>query len=244
MTCQAPLGVCRLCYGMDLATGALVEEGMAVGIIAAQSIGEPGTQLTMRTFHIGGVVKHEMGESDVKAKQAGHGQVRAHRGRDQRQGRAHRPGPQRRDADRRARRAQTLESYSVPNGARLLVEDGQTVEPGRPIVPLGPAHHADRRRAQRQGPLRRDRRGRNAANRARHGDRAPSAASSWSTRATCTRRSSSRTTAARPLTTLLHAGEGVPGSAAKARRCRPARCWPRRRARWPARRTSPAVCRA
>src|SRR5437763_1376849 len=55
MTCQAPLGVCRLCYGMDLATGGLVEEGMAVGIIAAQSIGEPGTQLTMRTFHIGGV---------------------------------------------------------------------------------------------------------------------------------------------------------------------------------------------
>src|SRR5262249_37573100 len=47
MTCQAPLGVCRLCYGMDLATGNLVEEGMAVGIIAAQSIGEPGTQLTM-----------------------------------------------------------------------------------------------------------------------------------------------------------------------------------------------------
>jgi DNA-directed RNA polymerase subunit beta' len=54
MTCDAPLGVCRLCYGMDMSTGALVEEGMAVGIIAAQSIGEPGTQLTMRTFHIGG----------------------------------------------------------------------------------------------------------------------------------------------------------------------------------------------
>ena len=55
MTCEAPLGICRRCYGMDLATGTLVEEGMAVGIIAAQSIGEPGTQLTMRTFHIGGV---------------------------------------------------------------------------------------------------------------------------------------------------------------------------------------------
>ena len=55
MTCEAPLGVCRRCYGMDLSTGKLVEEGMAVGIIAAQSIGEPGTQLTMRTFHIGGV---------------------------------------------------------------------------------------------------------------------------------------------------------------------------------------------
>ena len=55
MTCDAKLGICRHCYGMDLSTGSMVEEGMAVGIIAAQSIGEPGTQLTMRTFHIGGV---------------------------------------------------------------------------------------------------------------------------------------------------------------------------------------------
>src|SRR5262249_19612550 len=65
MTCQAPLGVCRLCYGMDLSTGALVEEGMAVGIIAAQSIGEPGTQLTMRTFHIGGVATSRVEESEA-----------------------------------------------------------------------------------------------------------------------------------------------------------------------------------
>src|SRR3954451_8677734 len=71
MTCQAPLGVCRLCYGMDLATGALVEEGMAVGIIAAQSIGEPGTQLTMRTFHIGGVVKRNIEENEAKTRKAG-----------------------------------------------------------------------------------------------------------------------------------------------------------------------------
>src|SRR5207245_2986525 len=71
MTCNASLGICRLCYGMDLATGNMVEEGMAVGIIAAQSIGEPGTQLTMRTFHIGGVVKREIVDSDVKAKKAG-----------------------------------------------------------------------------------------------------------------------------------------------------------------------------
>src|SRR5262249_5795039 len=66
MACQAALGVCRLCYGMDLATGNLVEEGMAVGIIAAQSIGEPGTQLTMRTFHIGGTVKRTVVESEYK----------------------------------------------------------------------------------------------------------------------------------------------------------------------------------
>src|SRR5438034_8007587 len=71
MTCQAPLGICRQCYGMDLATGALVEEGMAVGIIAAQSIGEPGTQLTMRTFHIGGVAGRKLDESEIKAKKAG-----------------------------------------------------------------------------------------------------------------------------------------------------------------------------
>ncbi|MEX2168435.1 MAG: DNA-directed RNA polymerase subunit beta' [Pirellulales bacterium] len=71
MTCDAPLGVCRLCYGMDLSTGAMVEEGMAVGIIAAQSIGEPGTQLTMRTFHIGGVGQRDVEQSDIKVKRGG-----------------------------------------------------------------------------------------------------------------------------------------------------------------------------
>ena len=55
-TCQTPEGVCQLCYGMDLAFHRLVDLGTAVGVIAAQSIGEPGTQLTMRTFHTGGVV--------------------------------------------------------------------------------------------------------------------------------------------------------------------------------------------
>jgi DNA-directed RNA polymerase beta' subunit len=55
MTCEAPFGFCAKCYGMDLSTQQLVEEGLAVGIIAAQSIGEPGTQLTMRTFHVGGI---------------------------------------------------------------------------------------------------------------------------------------------------------------------------------------------
>ncbi|MCB6585677.1 hypothetical protein, partial [Streptococcus gordonii] len=53
LTCQAERGICALCYGRDLARGHLVNTGETVGIIAAQSIGEPGTQLTMRTFHIG-----------------------------------------------------------------------------------------------------------------------------------------------------------------------------------------------
>ncbi len=55
LTCEARYGVCRACYGRNLATGEMVGSGEAVGIIAAQSIGEPGTQLTMRTFHTGGV---------------------------------------------------------------------------------------------------------------------------------------------------------------------------------------------
>ena len=57
LTCEAEEGVCAMCYGRDLARGTKVNEGEAVGIIAAQSIGEPGTQLTMRTFHIGGVAQ-------------------------------------------------------------------------------------------------------------------------------------------------------------------------------------------
>jgi|694.fasta_scaffold01259_16 DNA-directed RNA polymerase subunit beta' len=71
MTCDATLGVCRRCYGMDMSTGAMVEEGMAVGIIAAQSIGEPGTQLTMRTFHIGGAVNTSVEDSEIRTKKAG-----------------------------------------------------------------------------------------------------------------------------------------------------------------------------
>ncbi|MCU0241348.1 MAG: DNA-directed RNA polymerase subunit beta', partial [Vicinamibacteria bacterium] len=64
-------GVCTLCYGRDLATGRLVELGMAVGVIAAQSIGEPGTQLTMRTFHIGGTASHRTEQTTLEAKNGG-----------------------------------------------------------------------------------------------------------------------------------------------------------------------------
>ena len=66
LTCEAEHGVCAKCYGRNLATGRAVELGEAVGIIAAQSIGQPGTQLTMRTFHIGGIASRDVEESDVK----------------------------------------------------------------------------------------------------------------------------------------------------------------------------------
>ncbi|MFN4259914.1 MAG: DNA-directed RNA polymerase subunit beta' [Gemmataceae bacterium] len=138
MTCQAPLGVCRLCYGMDLSTGALVEEGMAVGIIAAQSIGEPGTQLTMRTFHIGGVaIRKGPEESQIKAKKAG--TVRLERINavlnDQNQlvaltrnGEITILGPK----DR------ILEGFSIPNGATLYVKDGEQVQPGQMLCKWDP----------------------------------------------------------------------------------------------------------
>jgi DNA-directed RNA polymerase subunit beta' len=137
MTCQAPLGVCRLCYGMDLATGAQVEEGMAVGIIAAQSIGEPGTQLTMRTFHIGGVAtKGGPVESSTRAKKSGiakferlnvvvndsgeqivltrNGEIVLMRGEEK------------------------IERYPVPYGARLLVKDNQNINPGTELCNWDP----------------------------------------------------------------------------------------------------------
>jgi len=60
LTCESPQGVCASCYGLSLATGIMIELGEAVGVIAAQSIGEPGTQLTMRTFHTGGVVGEDI----------------------------------------------------------------------------------------------------------------------------------------------------------------------------------------
>src|SRR3972149_4946035 len=71
LTCELSLGLCVKCYGMDLSRGKLVEEGMAVGIVAAQSIGEPGTQLTMKTFHIGGTATRSVEKTEVKAKRAG-----------------------------------------------------------------------------------------------------------------------------------------------------------------------------
>ena len=71
LTCQSRWGVCASCYGRDLARGRLVEKGEPVGVIAAQSIGEPGTQLTMRTFHIGGTASKVVAQTVLESKHAG-----------------------------------------------------------------------------------------------------------------------------------------------------------------------------
>ena len=71
LTCDTRWGLCAKCYGRDLGRGSLVNVGEAVGVIAAQSIGEPGTQLTMRTFHIGGAASRNAVASQIEAKSNG-----------------------------------------------------------------------------------------------------------------------------------------------------------------------------
>lgn len=71
MTCESQTGVCAKCYGRNLATNRMVQKGEAVGVIAAQSIGEPGTQLTLRTFHVGGTASNIAAESEIKSKYDG-----------------------------------------------------------------------------------------------------------------------------------------------------------------------------
>lgn len=137
MTCQAALGVCRLCYGMDLSTGALVEEGMAVGIIAAQSIGEPGTQLTMRTFHIGGVARRAIEDNEIKSRKAG--TVKLERvtvvvNEEQQRVALTRNG----ELVILGAKDRILETFSIPNGAALDVEEGQQVQPGQRLCHWDP----------------------------------------------------------------------------------------------------------
>ena len=137
MTCDAPLGVCRKCYGMDMSTGALVEEGMAVGIIAAQSIGEPGTQLTMRTFHIGGSVSKQSVESDIKSKKAGEVRLTRMRAVENTAGEQivlTRNGEIAIVDDR----GREVESYAVPTGATLKVREGETVSDGTILCEWNP----------------------------------------------------------------------------------------------------------
>jgi DNA-directed RNA polymerase subunit beta' len=137
MTCEASLGICRSCYGMDLATGQLVEQGMAVGIIAAQSIGEPGTQLTMRTFHIGGAASRSVEEKDVKTKRDGlvkYVGLNVVVTDDGRRIALSRNGEiQILDA-----KGRELDKFDVPDGAEIKVEDGQHVTRGTMLCEWDP----------------------------------------------------------------------------------------------------------
>jgi DNA-directed RNA polymerase subunit beta' len=135
LTCESKRGVCAKCYGRNLTTGSLVEIGEAVGIIAAQSIGEPGTQLTLRTFHLGGTSSRIASQSQVETNIAGivryekinyvektdyFGKVKVVIGRRGSLG----------IFDENNRQ---IKKYDIPYGAELVVEDGQEVKKGQPL---------------------------------------------------------------------------------------------------------------
>ncbi len=138
LTCEAKKGVCAKCYGRNLATGRLVELGEAVGIIAAQSIGEPGTQLTMRTFHIGGTASRIIEQSNIKAKNDGiikyHGLKTVKKEEAKEIIVLNRNGQVSiNDASGRE-----FERYAVPHGAVIKVEEGARVEKGKIFVQWDP----------------------------------------------------------------------------------------------------------
>jgi DNA-directed RNA polymerase subunit beta' len=137
LTCAARRGVCAKCYGRDLSTGRLVDRGLAVGVIAAQSIGEPGTQLTMRTFHIGGTASRVSEQSTLESKHAGNVRFDGLQVVEARGGALvvmNRSGSLIvQDVKGRDR-----ERYSVVYGAHLRVHNGQEVEPGQVLVEWDP----------------------------------------------------------------------------------------------------------
>ncbi len=127
LTCESKKGVCQLCYGCDMAKGKMVELGEAVGIVAAQSIGEPGTQLTMRTFHIGGIVMRGAEKSRLETKYDGVIRFNNLLYVVDREGKLV-------VVNRNAniaiqdQRGREVEHYQVPYGAKVLVKDGEEVK--------------------------------------------------------------------------------------------------------------------
>lgn len=137
LTCEAKRGVCTLCYGRNLATGKLVNMGEAVGVMAAQSIGEPGTQLTLRTFHIGGTAARIAAQSQASAKQDGYIHYENLRYVEREEGyyiAVARNGKIKLiDGDNR-----TLSVYIVPYGAQILVKEGEEAKRGQVLFRWDP----------------------------------------------------------------------------------------------------------
>src|SRR6185369_10020474 len=142
LTCESKRGVCVKCYGKNLATGYLAQRGDAVGIIAAQSIGEPGTQLTLRTFHVGGVAGSASVDSTLIAKFEGAIQFDGLRTvtTENNEGEKVQVVIGRTGEVRimDVKNDRLLITNNVPYGATLLVKDGQKVEKGHPICTWDP----------------------------------------------------------------------------------------------------------
>ncbi|WP_339051931.1 DNA-directed RNA polymerase subunit beta' [Candidatus Lariskella endosymbiont of Epinotia ramella] len=137
LTCESKMGVCTKCYGRDLAAGKLISVGEAVGVIAAQSIGEPGTQLTMRTFHIGGAAQSASVQSAAIASYAGILRLVHHN--------VVLDSDSRKVVMSRSCEAIVVDKnnvekarYKIPYGAKLLIDDGEEIKPGAKIATWDP----------------------------------------------------------------------------------------------------------
>ncbi len=140
ITCEMPFGICAKCYGRDLGRGHLVNEGEAVGIIAAQSIGEPGTQLTMRTFHFGGAASRAIAVNEIQVKSNGTIRLNNVKVIENNEGKMV-------SISRSGKIAvfnqhnQECECYKIPYGASLLVKNGGSVKIGQVIAQWDPHTH-------------------------------------------------------------------------------------------------------
>ena len=138
LTCESKKGVCAKCYGRNLATHRMVQKGEAVGVIAAQSIGEPGTQLTLRTFHVGGVAGNVAAVKDITARHEGKlelEEVRTVKDKDGVDIVVSRMAEMR---IMEPKSGMMLSTANIPYGSKLYYKDGQTVSPGDMICEWDP----------------------------------------------------------------------------------------------------------
>jgi DNA-directed RNA polymerase subunit beta' len=142
LTCESKKGVCAKCYGRNLSTGHMVQKGEAVGVIAAQSIGEPGTQLTLRTFHVGGTASNILTESRLVARYSGIADIEELRS-------VPKKDPEKGEIDIVLGRLAELRiidkktgialtTHSVPYGSKLYIKPGSEVEKGKLICEWDP----------------------------------------------------------------------------------------------------------
>ena len=140
ITCETRYGVCAQCYGRDLGRGHRINIGEAVGVIAAQSIGEPGTQLTMRTFHVGGAASRAAAANGVEVKSKG--TIRLHNIKTVRHEKGHLVAVSRSGelgvVDEFGRER---ERYKIPYGANITVNDGDVVTAGQSVANWDPHTH-------------------------------------------------------------------------------------------------------
>ncbi|MGK7296356.1 MAG: DNA-directed RNA polymerase subunit beta' [Candidatus Wenzhouxiangella sp. M2_3B_020] len=140
ITCETKFGICGNCYGRDLARGSSVNTGEAVGVIAAQSIGEPGTQLTMRTFHIGGAASRAVAVDQIEVKSDGTVRLYNLKSVENSEGKlvaVSRSG----ELSLIDRHGRERERYKIPYGAVLSVREGDTVKAGQVVANWDPHTH-------------------------------------------------------------------------------------------------------